>query len=509
MPLGEQMTSVNNTAFHQRDKIVASLPFLDKRYIDYETYINLGNRSLTDMRKAAISCGSDDTISGYCRHLDTEFKKSLLFTNEILSDAECINNVLPIHLLKDREHKALNQLFADHSIRFNLNDSDDLISRDGADITCHSIKKRDEQEITERFRTEILRWRLSDNKEKAILRMLARLQPFIRDRIDPRLFVNRMRQLIVDGKADNGSIDDVYARLLCKPGTKASDGHFQMSPDVFAVKLWVDSAFNEIIPTLYGTKVFIPCGMPTARQLDMLSAKERDVAAEDDQPIFEKAFENLMRYTRGNYRVRESKGVSCCQKTAYCIPYAKLELCDISVLKTTDEWKNFNADLISYLNGALDMQEIMSSYHRYVCYVNDYVKERGIVDEVEERLPVVIEEIVSNAERYTTVFSIITDNNGCIGGYKGQMFLAIGDFRTQLRELSDSDEKISVVKGLSMLKNGTPKTVRRWDLDMTQHIRFSLRCMNDEQKNRYVRALLNVAESDGLYADVYSDILES
>jgi hypothetical protein len=232
MPISEQTIPVNGAASRQRDKIVASLQVLDKRYIDYETYINMGYRSLTDIRKAAISCESDDIISGYCRHLITEFNKSLLFTNQILIDAKDINDALPMRFLKDREHEALHQLFADRSIRSQLNesDADGIASKDGIGMTCYSIEKKDEREIAERLRSELFRWRFNDNKEKAILRMLTRLQPFVRDRIDPRLFDNRMRQLITDGQLVNGSIDNVYTRHLCKPGTKASDGNFQLSP---------------------------------------------------------------------------------------------------------------------------------------------------------------------------------------------------------------------------------------------------------------------------------------
>jgi hypothetical protein len=79
------------------NKIIASLPILDNQYVDYSTFSSLGNRSLKSIRDNIANKGSLDLVSNnYYRALDFEYKKSLIFSDEILTNRAYFINSLPL-----------------------------------------------------------------------------------------------------------------------------------------------------------------------------------------------------------------------------------------------------------------------------------------------------------------------------------------------------------------------------------------------------------------------------
>jgi hypothetical protein len=510
MPLQLNITPALNTAPVKSDRISAVLTVLDSRYVDYDTY-------------------KSGSISPLQDHLAFIFKKSLLFTNDIMVDASdfCHSPLIKSVILspETEEKEALGCLFAEKSIRLLMSCSPEkgrltpgsngladptakaasrYFDSIGMTVSCCSIQPDEERVLAERFVTELQRLKFSTGRHNAVLGMLVRLQPFVRDRIAPELFFGRLRRIISDIEGDTCGITDIYARHIYKSGINDITDTYQVSPDVFAVKLLIDSIYNENLPSYFGLSAFIPNGMPTARQLG-LRFMNKHIVMKDNPEVCESYIDKLERYIchhnhNGRYPLSQED-----RRTVLGIPYEGLRLSDIAAIRRTDEWHRFSAEMTMYLCEELDIVSFMECYYSYVLFINRYAEEHKIEGDTGTRIPVIIEEIVMLAERVTVIFSIVFDACGCIGGYQGQMYLALGDFRSLLRELLDGEENIGVIKGLSMLHTGTVTTLGRSNLDMKQHIRFGTCCMSSAQKTRYIRALLRLTDTDGVYIDVHSD----
>ncbi len=517
------------------DRIVTSLPVLDDQYVDAETFLHMGGQSLGDIRKAVAGKRLEGLFGRYYSHLNFETKKMLLFSHEVAANRAFFANSLPLlmPLLSgdEAEQEALSDMLSAQalcpilfgagetdflsmlsSLPFELVDRETLVrfySQADAAVKCYSAALTDGDKarmrnVPLRFRSALFKWDFDPAGKPEDIELLRRqLQPYVPQPIDAAEFRRRMDALEDDVELRHLDRKDVYARHICKPDTRVPDGSYTASPEVFALKLWVDSVYNENMPSLFGYKTLVPQRFPTANELHTLFANEERGSFFADSFLADEHAEMLNRYA--NQRLNDVMSLELPE----AIPYDALSLSDVTLIRQSDIWKRFISALNQYISHKLEADEFISIYYEYTLYVTGFLRKNHLLRGQQKRIPALIDEIVISANAVRTSIKIMMMVGGIFNVYVGGAVMDLGDF---LHDLLDSvleqDAVVETRRSLAMVAADFTEKRTTEFLDMRQFIRFKTFQLNPSQKKQYVQALQALHRRSGPSEHLEGDKVE-
>jgi hypothetical protein len=274
-----------------------------------------------------------------------------------------------------------------------------------------------------------------------------------------------------------------------------TDGEYQISPEVFALKLWVDSMYNENMPLFHGYRTIVPRSFPTAYELGVNFAG-RPIA----EPISDTSFDE--RVERMNAGItRNLKNVTT-HELAYEIPFDHLKLSDVVNIKKSDEWLEFIKVLNKYIYGNITIPNFLIKYRRLSLFIKDYVTQNAITAHIHKAVPVAIDRILIFSEKAVSVLCIVHSlQGGGVGAYLMDQLIDVKNVIQLLYQADAQGYTVAIKKGIDMIAVEGIETISRAIGNAKQRFEFLWEELNHNKLKRYINALQKVEVRGAILCD--------
>lgn len=368
----------------------------DNQFVSRALFSQIAGRtSLKEVMEGLLQERSDDLVESYRQATQIEYKRSLLYSRQIvLNRAVFWNAPLLISSALGSDRRGLVTLLVENTIvpylykeaSFEQEPTFDVLSKgrkavenlskdpDLAELICVRLGGDDEQVNNNRvedfninFRQQLTYFLDADNVQervRSIAKILVSSGNTRLDQLDERVIAlsERLEAMARWARENKPSRNVLYGKFVTL-GDNPADGLYRSDPFTFELKIWIDLIYNSNLPRHLGVLTFVPHDFPTPLDVGLMWP----IQVQKKQDEMEESSEVLRDITERakSYATWEAWDVVH-QHADLSIPSSdNLTHLDIVEIRRWVEWENMMAHMEKYLDAPLEEKSIQDFHKAY------------------------------------------------------------------------------------------------------------------------------------------------